>query len=198
MRDGNDERFGGRGVLLAVGNVNTTIAHAICGRDARDQSGVDGALLELDGTDDKSVLGANAMLGVSLGIARAAAAASHQSLWQYLRPDGPRVLPMPMVNMISGGLHARGNLDFQDFLVMPIGARTYSQSLEIATDVYRAVGHILADQGYSTSRETRVALVPSFPEMSGHGGGRGRNRDRRLPSRRRRGNCSRRGSHTLL
>ena len=162
LRDGDEKRFGGRGVLRPVDNVNSQIAPEIVGMDARDQEAVDRRLFEIDGRADKSNMGANAVLGVSLGVARAAATASRLPLWQYLRPDGPYLLPMPMVNMISGGLHARGNLDFQDFLIVPVGASSFAEALEMATAVYRGVGTVLAERGYSTLKADEGGFGPAL------------------------------------
>jgi enolase len=146
LRDG-DER---RGVRKAVANVRGVIAPALLGRAVTDQAGLDHALVELDGTPNKSRLGANALLGVSLATAHAAAASRNQPLWRYL-DRGQAALPLPMVNMISGGLHAGGNLDFQDFLLMPAGARSYSEALEMTTAVYRALGHVLRSAGHEAA-----------------------------------------------
>jgi enolase len=155
LRDG-DPRFGGKGVRKAVANVNDVLGPKIVGTPATEQAAIDRKLCELDGTPDKSRLGANAILGVSLACAHAAAAASEVPLWRHLNsvmasggrePSVPR-LPLPMVNMISGGLHAGGNLDFQDFLLLPIGARSYSEALEMTVNVYRALASVLGKHGF--------------------------------------------------
>jgi enolase len=143
LRDG-DERLG---VRKAVANVRDTLAPALQGHNVADQAGIDRALVELDGTPNKSRLGANALLSVSLGCAHAAAAARGQPLWRYL-DRGSASLPLPMVNMISGGLHAGGNLDFQDFLLLPVGARSFSEALEMSVAVYRALGRTLRVLGF--------------------------------------------------
>jgi enolase len=148
MRDGDPARYGGKGVRRAVANVHELIAPKVLGLPATDQTLVDRTLCELDGTPSKSRLGANAILGVSLGCAHAAAAARDLPLWRYLDTDRRARLPMPMVNLISGGLHAGGNLDFQDFLLMPIGARSYSESLEMTGNVYRALSATLTAHGF--------------------------------------------------
>ena len=165
LRDTSDRRHGGQGVRQAVWNVQSRIGPAVIGRDLDDQDGLDMALLALDGTTDKSRLGANAVLGVSLAVAHAAAAARGEELYVHLNrlwrrrletespgPDAPVIpaeptLPMPMVNLISGALHAGGNLDFQDFLMIPVGARSYSEALEMTAMVYRAVGALLKSKG---------------------------------------------------
>ncbi|MYD47013.1 MAG: phosphopyruvate hydratase [Chloroflexi bacterium] len=148
LRDGDPARHEGKGVLRAVAGVNTIIAPAVCGStDAADQPALDEFLRELDGTSNKSSLGANAILGVSLAAAHAAAAAAEQPLYRYLGGPDATTLPMPMVNIISGGRHAAAGLDMQDFLAIPIGAETYSDALRMVVDVYRAVGRILTQMG---------------------------------------------------
>ena len=148
LRDGNPARYEGRGVLRAVAAVNTIIAPAVCGSmDAADQPTLDEFLRELDGTANKSRLGANAILGVSLAAAHAAAVASGQSLYRYLGGPDATTMPVPMVNIISGGRHAAAGLDMQDFLAIPIGAETYSDALRMVVDVYRAVGRVLSQMG---------------------------------------------------
>ena len=148
LRDGDPARYEGKGVLRAVAGVNTIIAPSVCGSmDAADQPALDAFLRELDGTSNKANLGANAILGVSLAAAHAAAAAVEQSLYRYLGGPDATTLPMPMVNIISGGRHAAAGLDMQDFLAIPIGAETYSDALRMAVDVYRAVGRILSQMG---------------------------------------------------
>lgn len=151
LRDGDAARYDGLGVLTAVGHVNQTLGPAVCGLDAADQAAVDSRLIELDGTPQKSRYGANAILGVSLASAHAAAAARQVPLYRHFveltgtpRPS----MPLPIVNMISGGLHAGGNLDFQDVLVSPVGARSYAQGLEWTVRVYRRLGALLTEQGY--------------------------------------------------
>ncbi len=165
LRDNDATRYAGQGVLTAVRNVLDTIGPAVVGRDLDDQAGLDEALIALDGTRNKSRLGANAVLGVSLAVAHAAAKARGEELFVHLNRlwrEGDEslapMLPMPMVNMISGGLHAGGNLDFQDFLIIPIAASTYRDALELIARVYRAVGaslqrrhdptaHLVGDEG---------------------------------------------------
>lgn len=148
LRDGDPARYEGKGVLRAVAAVNTIIAPAVCGSmDATDQPTLDEFLRELDGTSNKSRLGANAILGVSLAAAHAAAAASGQPLYRYLGGSEATTMPVPMVNIISGGRHAAAGLDMQDFLAIPIGAETYSEALRMVVDVYRAVGRVLSQMG---------------------------------------------------
>jgi enolase len=147
LRDGDPARFGGKGVRRAAANVRGAIAPRLCGRDVTDQAGIDRLLCQLDGTADKSRLGANAVLAVSLACAHAAAAARGVPLWRHLDKEDVAALPLPMVNLISGGLHAGGNLDLQDFLLLPVGARAYAESLEWAVAVYRALGERLRRRG---------------------------------------------------
>lgn len=157
LRDGDLSRLNGQGVLRAVAAVNGEIASGLCGMDVADQVRIDEKLIQLDGTGNKSRLGANAILGVSLAAAYAVAAAKRVSLVNHLRAVWreqhggavePYLLPLPMVNMISGGLHAGGNLDFQDFLILPVGARSYRQALEWIVTVYWRLGKILTSRGY--------------------------------------------------
>src|SRR6185437_12358585 len=148
LRDGDSARFGGKGVRRAVAHVRDILAPRLCGLAATEQTRIDRLLCELDGTPNKSHLGANALLGVSLACAHAAAVCRGQSLWRYLDVEGVARLPLPMVNLISGGLHAGGNLDLQDFLLMPIGARSYSESLEMTGAVYRALSRVLIHHGF--------------------------------------------------
>jgi enolase len=148
LRDGDPARYAGRGVRQAVANVREVIAPALAGTLAGAQQHIDLTMIKLDGTADKSRLGANAILGVSLACAHAAAAARGLALWQYLDRGGEARLPLPMVNLISGGLHAGRNLDFQDFLFLPIAARSYAEALEQTTAVYRALGAVLTEHGY--------------------------------------------------
>jgi enolase len=148
LRDGDPARYGGRGVLRAVAHVREQIAPDLIGLDVTDQQHIDRTLRALDGTPDKARLGANAVLGVSLACAHAGAAVRGQPLWRYLDAAGRPRLPLPMVNLISGGLHAGGNLDFQDFLLLPVGARTYAEALEMAVAVYRALATVLTRHGF--------------------------------------------------
>jgi enolase len=155
LRDGDKHHYGGKGVLRAVEHVHRDIARALRGRDVDDQEAIDRALIELDGTPNKSRLGANAILGASLAVAHAAAAARGDELYVHLNrlwrrrlepgESAAMSLPLPMVNMISGGLHAGGNLDFQDFLMIPVGAPSFRRALEVAVSVYRCLAAVLKD-----------------------------------------------------
>lgn len=149
LRDGDPARYGGKGVRKAVANV-FKMHSKLRGHDVTDQRRIDRLLCKLDGTPNKSRLGANAILGVSLACAHAGAAARATPLWRYLDPDGRARMPLPMVNLISGGLHAGGNLDLQDFLLIAIGASTYSEALETTVRVYRALAAILAAEGFES------------------------------------------------
>ncbi len=153
LRDGDPARYGGKGVRRAVANVREQLAPPLLGIPATEQAQIDRLLCELDGTPNKSRLGANAILGVSLACAHAAAAARGLPLWRYLATSGGRSpseprMPLPMVNLISGGLHAGGNLDLQDFLLLPIGARSYTEALEMTGNVYRALAKVLTRHGF--------------------------------------------------
>lgn len=148
LRDGDPMRHGGKGVRRAVANVREILAPRLCGMETTEQTRIDRLLCELDGTANKSRLGANAILGVSLACAHAAAASRALPLWRYLDTEGIARLPLPMVNLISGGLHAGGNLDLQDFLFMPIGARSYRESLDWTVAVYRALSRVLIRHGF--------------------------------------------------
>jgi enolase len=148
LRDGDTVRFGGKGVRRAVANVRQEIAPRLLGTPVTEQALIDQTLCELDGTPNKSRLGANAILGVSLACAHAAAAARNLPLWRYLGKEDSIRLPLPMVNLISGGLHAGGNLDFQDFLLLPIGARSYTEALEMVVQVYHTLAARLTRYGY--------------------------------------------------
>lgn len=147
LRDGDPKRYGGRGVLKAVGNVQNEIAAALIGMDASNQRALDERLISLDGTDNKRRLGANAILGVSLGVARAAANSAGLPLYRYLGGDAAVELPVPMVNILSGGIHGGGNIDFQDFMIIPLRARRYSDALQDAVSVYRTMKDVLKLRG---------------------------------------------------
>jgi enolase len=146
LRDGG-AAYGGKGVTKAVANVNGEIADAVHGRDATDQAGLDRTLIELDGTPNKSRLGANAILGVSLAAAHAAAAEEGQPLWRYLGGEAAHVLPVPMMNVLNGGAHADNSVDFQEFMVVPVGASSFSDCLRMGTEVFHALKKTLHDRG---------------------------------------------------
>ena len=165
LRDGDPERYEGRGVLGAVANVNGEIAARVLGRDAGDQAAIDRAMIDLDGTANKSRLGANAILGVSLAVAHAAADAAGLPLYRYLNDGAPMTMPVPMVNIISGGLHAGRQLDFQDYLVIPVGAPNYREALRWATTIRFKALEILREEG----RSVLLADEGGFgPELEGN------------------------------
>jgi enolase len=148
LRDGDPTRYEGKGVRRAVAHVRDVLAARLHGFNATEQTAIDRLLCELNGTPNKSCLGANALLGVSLACAHAGARSRGQPLWRYLDSEGVARMPLPMVNLISGGLHAGGNLDLQDFLLIPVGARSYSESLEMTVAVYRTLGRVLTRHGF--------------------------------------------------
>jgi enolase len=150
LRDGDPTRYRGQGVRKAVGHVNDLIAPALIGQDPFDQAAIDACLIELDGTPTKARLGANATLAVSIAVARAAAVSSEVPLWRHLGGSSASTLPLPMVNMISGGLHARGNLDVQDYMAIPLSATTWSEALSTCVDIHATLGDLLAERDHST------------------------------------------------
>jgi enolase len=162
LRDGDKARFGGKGVLTAVANVTDRIAPELTGMDAADQAGVDDLLRDLDGTPNKANLGANAILGVSLATAHAAASAHDLPLYRYLGGVGARVLPVPMFNILNGGKHAQDSTDFQEFMVMPIGAATYSEALRSGAEIFAALRTILHDEGHATGQGDEGGFAPSL------------------------------------
>jgi len=160
LRDGDSSRYGGLGVARAVRNVDDLIAPALRGFDALEQELLDAALVELDGTPDRSRLGANALLAVSLAAARAAASFERLPLWRYLGGPEARVLPLPLINLISGGLHASRSLDFQDFQLAPIGAATFGRALEACSSVRLAMLELLAERRLSTLKADEGGFAP--------------------------------------
>ena len=163
LRDGDPARYGGKGVLQAVANVNDEIASAVRGRDAADQAGLDRFLVELDGTANKTRLGANAVLGVSLATARAAAAARDLPLYRYLGEDDAGTLPVPMVNILNGGRHAAGGTDFQEFMVVPLGAPTFREAVRWAAETFHALGALLRERGLPTGVGDEGGYGPALP-----------------------------------
>ncbi len=162
LRDGDKSRYGGKGVLKAVENVNTIIAEELFGMDALDQIGIDELLIALDGTTNKSNLGANAILAVSLATAKAAASASGLPLYRYLGGVGARTLPVPMMNILNGGKHAVGSTDFQEFMVMPTGASSFAEGLRWGAEIYQSLKKVLHDGGYSTNVGDEGGFAPSL------------------------------------
>src|ERR1700733_10191177 len=161
LRDGDKQRYMGKGVLKAVENVNTQITKALAGMDAGDQRALDQKMIELDGTDNKSRLGANAILAVSMAAARVAAASSKQPLYQYLGGAGANLLPLPMMNILNGGAHADNNVDFQEFMVMPVGAKTFSEALRWGVEVFHTLKGVLKKRGYNTAVGDEGGFAPS-------------------------------------
>jgi len=162
LRDGDKGRYGGKGVKNAVANVNTTIASALKGYDAADQKGLDGKLIALDGTENKGKLGANALLGVSMAAAHAAAASKKQALWQYLMVDGGGSLPVPMMNIINGGAHADNNVDVQEFMVLPVGAPNFAEALRYGAEIFHALKSVLKGRGLNTSVGDEGGFAPNL------------------------------------
>ncbi len=162
LRDGNKKRYGGKGVLRAVRNVNEVIAPAIEGFDALDQAEVDKALIELDGTETKAKLGANSLLAVSLANARAAAIHLEIPLYKYLGGPNARTLPVPMMNIINGGAHADNNVDFQEFMIVPVGAGSFSEALRMGAEVFHELKSVLKKKGYATSVGDEGGFAPNL------------------------------------
>jgi enolase len=162
LRDGDRARYGGKGVLGAVANVNGEIAAAIGGRDALDQAGLDAALVELDGSPNKGRLGANALLGVSLATAHAAAAAEGIPLYRSLGGASAHVLPVPLVNILNGGKHALDSTDFQEFMIAPLGAPTFAEALRWAAETFHALGGLLHERGFATTVGDEGGYAPSL------------------------------------
>ena len=159
-RDGDKKRYGGKGVLQAVEAVNEEIADAIVGWTATDQLGIDQAMIDLDGTENKSRLGANAILGVSLAVAHAAAASQDLPLYRYLGGVSGRTLPVPMMNIMNGGKHAAGATDMQEFMVMPVGASSYSEGLRWGVEIYHSLKKVLSKKGYTTTVGDEGGFAP--------------------------------------
>ena len=162
LRDGDPARYGGKGVLTAVRNVVERIGPELLGLDASDQAGIDALLIDLDGTPNKSELGANAILGVSLACAHASAAAFDQPLYRYLGGVGARTMPVPMFNILNGGKHAQDSTDFQEFMVMPVGVDTYGEALRAGSEIFATLRSILHDQGHSTGQGDEGGFAPSL------------------------------------
>ncbi len=162
LRDGGN-RYGGKGVERAVANVNGEIAGAICGLDALDQRAVDFALIDLDGTPDKARLGANAILAVSLASAKAVADDLEIPLYRAMGGSNAHVLPVPMLNVLNGGAHAKNSIDFQEFMLMPIGAASFSEALRWGTETYHVLRSVLADRGLSTAVGDEGGFAPDLP-----------------------------------
>jgi len=162
LRDGDKRRYQGKGVLQAVENINTVIAREMGGHEASRQSEIDERLIELDGTPNKSNLGANAILAVSMAVCRAAARSAGLPLYRYLGGISARVLPVPQMNVLNGGVHADNTVDFQEFLIMPVGAETFSSALRMGVETFHTLKKILKEHGYSTSVGDEGGFAPSL------------------------------------
>ena len=165
LRDGDKKRYGGKGVLKAVEHINTEISEAVLGLDASEQAFLDKTLIDLDGTDNKSRLGANAMLAVSMAVARAAAEESGLPLYRYFGGMGRMQMPVPMMNVINGGEHANNNLDIQEFMIIPLGAPSFREALRYGAEVFHALKKILHDKGISTAVGDEGGFAPSVPSQ---------------------------------
>jgi enolase len=163
LRDGDAQRYLGKGVLKAVENVNTEISEAVMGLDAAEQSFIDKTLIELDGTENKSRLGANAILAVSLAVAKAAADEAGLPLYRYLGGVGPRAMPVPMMNIINGGAHANNQLDLQEFMIVPVGAQSFRDALRCGAEVFHALKKLLHDKGMPTTVGDEGGFAPHLP-----------------------------------
>jgi len=162
LRDEDKKVYGGKGVLKAVENVNTLIADKLTGWDVADQTGIDSAMLALDGTENKSSLGANAILAVSLAVAKAAALEANLPLYRYVGGTNAKILPIPMMNILNGGAHADNKIDFQEFMVMPLGASSFSEALQWGVEIFHALKGVLKKNGYSTNVGDEGGFAPNI------------------------------------
>jgi enolase len=162
LRDGDKSRYLGKGVLSAVGNVNGEIRQLLKGRDPREQEAIDRAMIELDGTDNKGRLGANAILAVSLACARASAVQAGQPLYRYLGGDGSFQMPVPMMNIVNGGAHADNSVDLQEFMILPVGADSFREALRCGAEVFHALKGVLKDKGLNTSVGDEGGFAPDL------------------------------------
>lgn len=163
LRDNDSKRFGGKGVLRAVTNINTEIQEALLGMDPRMQDDIDNRMIDLDGTTNKSRLGANALLAVSLAVAKSAALDEGMPLYRYLGDDGPFLMPVPLMNIINGGAHADNNLDLQEFMIIPAGADSFAEGLRYGTEIFHALKSILRDKGLATAVGDEGGFAPDLP-----------------------------------
>ncbi len=162
LRDNKKNYYGGKSVLKAVDNVNTVLAENLIGWDVADQTGIDAMMNELDGTKNKSKLGANAMLAVSLAVAKAAALEANLPLYRYIGGTNAKILPIPMMNILNGGAHADNKIDFQEFMVMPVGAKTFSEGLQWGVEIFHALKTVLKKKGYSTNVGDEGGFAPNI------------------------------------
>ena len=163
LRDGDKKVYLGKGVLKAVSAVNEELSDSICGMDAEDQVGIDEAMIELDGTPNKARLGANAILGVSLAVAKAAADAAAMPLYRYVGGTSARVLPVPMMNIVNGGAHADNPIDFQEFMIMPVGAPSFSEGLRMGAEIFHTLKGALKKAGHNTNVGDEGGFAPNLP-----------------------------------
>ncbi|MCL6555654.1 MAG: phosphopyruvate hydratase [Burkholderiales bacterium] len=163
LRDGDAQRYGGKGVLKAVENINTEICEAIIGLDAEEQTFIDRTLIDLDGTENKGRLGANAILAVSLAVAKAAAEESGLPLYRYLGGAGPMTLPVPMMNIINGGAHANNSVDMQEFMIIPVGAPSFREAVRYGAEVFHALKKLLEHRGHVTTVGDEGGFAPNLP-----------------------------------
>src|ERR1700736_1099328 len=162
LRDGDKKRYGGKGVLKAVEHVNTVLKHALLGLDSRDQAGIDTKMIELDGTDTKGRLGANALLAISLANAHAAATDARQPLYKYLGKGREPVMPVPMMNIVNGGAHADNSLDIQEFMILPVGAPSFHEALRYGAEIFHTLKKLLAGRGLSTAVGDEGGFAPDL------------------------------------
>lgn len=162
LRDGNKKIYDGKGVLKAVDNVNKLLAGELIGWDVADQTGIDATMIALDGTENKSKLGANAMLAISLAVAKAAALEANLPLYRYIGGTNARVLPLPMMNILNGGAHADNKIDFQEFMIMPVGAKSFSEALRWGVEIFHALKSVLKKKGYSTNVGDEGGFAPNI------------------------------------
>jgi enolase 1/2/3 len=162
LRDGDKKRYGGKGVLKAVENVNTVLKQALVGQDSRDQAGIDGKMIELDGTDNKGRLGANALLAISLANAHAAAIDAREPLYKYLGKGREPVMPVPMMNIINGGAHADNSLDIQEFMILPVGAPNFREALRYGAEIFHTLKKVLHDRGLATAVGDEGGFAPNL------------------------------------
>jgi enolase len=162
LRDGDKRRYQGKGVLQAVENVNTVLARELGGQEASDQAGIDERMIRLDGTPNKGRLGANAILAVSMSVCRAAAQSARMPLYRYLGGLQARILPVPMMNVLNGGVHADNTVDFQEFMIMPVGAESFAQALRMGAETFHTLKKVLKERGYNTSVGDEGGFAPSL------------------------------------
>ena len=162
LRDGNKKLYGGKGVLKAVKNVNTILADNLLGWDVADQTGIDALMLALDGTPNKGKLGANAILAVSMAVAKAAALEANLPLYRYIGGTNARIMPIPMMNILNGGAHADNKIDFQEFMIMPVGASTFSEGLQWGVEIFHTMKSVLKKKGYSTNVGDEGGFAPNI------------------------------------